>query len=59
MPLYDFSCTNSKCNHTFDELVKLKDFDTAVVKCPKCGTVAKRRMSAQRATSTSWKYWRL
>lgn len=37
MPFFDYECKN--CNNKFSELVK--NFDE-IVKCPKCGEIAKR-----------------
>lgn len=34
-PLYEFTCTNKKCNHKSEKLVKT---DTKHITCSKCGS---------------------
>lgn len=59
MPLYDYECKKKECKHEFEENVPLSEFGTRVVKCPKCGAVSQRKMTAQRGPHTTWKNWRL
>lgn len=59
MPLYSFKCPKEDCQHEFEERVPLTEFDTRIVKCTKCGTEAKRQVSAGSGPHTSWKHWRL
>ena len=33
MPMHNFKCTNKKCNHQEEEIVK---WDTEEIDCPKC-----------------------
>jgi putative FmdB family regulatory protein len=56
MPMYDFECV--KCSSEFEEKVPLTEFDTKIVKCPKCGDPAKRKISGLRSVSSTWKNWR-
>ncbi len=58
MPLYDFVCKNEKCRHEFEESVPLTEFDTRVVKCPKCEEEAKRQLVVLKGAHTTWKHWR-
>ena len=47
MPIYEFKCSNDKCEHRFDKLFigyesdEEKEFQI----CPKCGAKAKRIIS--------------
>lgn len=59
MPMYSFKCTNESCGEEFDAKVSLSEFDTKVVKCPKCDTVSERKIVAQRSAHTTWRNWRL
>lgn len=59
MPLYQYECVRQVCKCEFEYSVSLKDFDTAKVKCPNCGAEAKRKLTALKAVSQSWKSWRL
>lgn len=42
MPMYDYRCEH--CSETFTELTRYEQRDE--VKCPRCGEVAKRQLSA-------------
>ena len=36
MPLYEFEC--NKCRHNFDKVLTIKEMETQVQVCPKCGS---------------------
>jgi len=46
LPLYEFLCTD--CNQRFEKLCRQQAQDQ--IKCPECGTMAKRVFSTFRAT---------
>ena len=59
MPVYDYECEDKNCAEHFEEMVKLSEFDTAVILCPKCGKVAKRILTTVVPKHTSWLSWKL
>ena len=46
-PIYDYACTNKKCNHEFEVFYtsqsKVKE-EEPEEKCPKCGSKKKRKL---------------
>ncbi len=47
MPTYDFHCLNSKCprdGEAFEDNFPIADRDTACVRCPDCGSEARRQV---------------
>ena len=43
MPIYDYACM--KCEILEEHQVSFQDFDTAEIKCEKCGSIMERQMS--------------
>lgn len=39
MPMYDFKCTSSPCNHVFEKIVKFEERENVL--CEKCGSATK------------------
>lgn len=53
-PTYDFNCRNSKCprdGETFEENISIADRDSACVRCPDCGSEARRQVVPSHAPS--------
>lgn len=42
MAIYDFTCTNKKCNNTFEKVIR----NDQNPPCPICGAVTERMISA-------------
>ena len=51
-PTYDFHCLSSKCpreGEAFEENIPIADRDTACVRCPVCGSNARRQVVPSKA----------
>ena len=59
MPLYEFQCTNEKCQETFEVDIKLRDLEKTTVHCPKCLERAKQIITPLRTKHVSWSSWRI
>lgn len=57
MALYEFKCTNDKCNHVFDEIMSTSELHVKVIKCPKCDEEAKLEITCPRVHSSA-RNWR-
>lgn len=57
MPLYEYKCSNEKCQKIFSEILPMKDCDKRM-KCPDCGADAKKQLGCHIDTFAASK-WRM
>ena len=53
MPTYEYKC--QKCGEEFTRIMSLKDYETAKLTCPKCGSEEVKQQMSQVMTKTSRK----
>ena len=53
MPTYSYQCR--KCDHLFDEILTIKEYEEGKRKCPKCGSEDVEQVVAAFTAKTSRK----
>lgn len=48
MPIYDFRCTDEKCQHSFERLVKMDVLET---NCPLCNEQAEKYLAQKKMSN--------
>jgi len=56
-PIYDFVCENKECKHEFDEVFSSWNDNTSKIRCPKCGSKAKKVPSLNAQMKQNWSAW--